>query len=108
MTREQFHSYFKVAMDKNSQSVAFGGCPAFLPEEIDYWLDQGLYQEISNKFTGNNYLKTSFEGSVKRIHDLENQYVQMLTLLLILKQIQIDVMLLTYSTVTECSLQMQC
>lgn len=56
MTREQFHSYFKVAMDKNSQSVAFGGCPAFLPEEIDYWLDQGLYQEISNKFTGNNYL----------------------------------------------------
>lgn len=29
MTREQFHSYFKVAMDKNSQSVAFGGCPAF-------------------------------------------------------------------------------
>lgn len=41
MTREQFHSYFKVAMDKNSQSVAFGGCPAFLPEEIDYWLDQG-------------------------------------------------------------------
>lgn len=71
MTREQFHSYFKVAMDKNSQSVAFGGCPAFLPEEIDYWLDQGLYQEISNKFTGNNYLKTSFEGSVKRIHDLE-------------------------------------
>lgn len=71
MTREQFHSYFKVAMDKNSQSVAFGGCPAFLPEEIDYWLDQGLYQEISNKFTGNNYLKTSFEVSVKRIHDLE-------------------------------------
>lgn len=71
MTREQFHSYFKIAMDKNSQSVAFGGCPAFLPEEIDYWLNQGLYQEISNKFTGNNYLKTPFEGSVKRVHDLE-------------------------------------
>lgn len=71
MTRSEFHSYFKIAMDKNSQSIAFGGCPAFLPEEIDYWLNQGLYQEISNKFTGNNYLKTSFEGSVKRVHDLE-------------------------------------
>lgn len=71
MTREQFHSYFKVAMDKNSQSIAFGGCPAFLPEEIDYWLNQGLYQEISNKFTGNNYMKVPFEQSVKRIHDLE-------------------------------------
>ena len=59
-------------MDKNSQSVAFVGCPAFLPEEIDYWLDQSLYQEISNKFTGNNYLTTSFEGSVKPIHALEN------------------------------------
>lgn len=71
MTREQLHSYFKIAMDKNSQSVAFGGCPAFLPEEIDYWLDQGLYQEISNKFTGNNSLKLPFEQSVKRVHDLE-------------------------------------
>lgn len=71
MTREQFHSCFKIAMDKNSQSIAFGGCPAFLPEEIDYWLDQGLYQEINNKFTGNNYTKIPFEQSVKRIHDLE-------------------------------------
>lgn len=71
MTRSEFHSYFKVAMDKNSQSIAFGGCPAFLPEEIDYWLNQGLYQEICNKFTGNNYTKIPFEQSVKRIHDLE-------------------------------------
>ena len=59
-------------MDKNSQSIAFGGCPAFLPEEIDYWLNQGLYQEINTKFTGNNATKIGFEGSVKRTHDLEN------------------------------------
>lgn len=59
-------------MDKNSQSVAFGGCPAFLPDEIDYWLNQGLYQEINTKFTGNNANKVAFEGSVKRTHDLEN------------------------------------
>lgn len=59
-------------MDKNSQSVAFGGCPAFLPEEIDYWLNQALYQEINTKFTGNNSSKVAFEGSIKRTHDLEN------------------------------------
>ena len=59
-------------MDKNSQSIAFGGCPAFLPDEIDYWLNQGLYQEINTKFTGNNPSKIAFEGSIKRTHDLEN------------------------------------
>lgn len=71
MTRDQLHINFKIAMDKNSQSVAFGGCPAFLPEEIDYWLNLGLQQEISNKFTGQNNLQQAFEKSVKRIHDLE-------------------------------------
>lgn len=59
-------------MDKNAQSVAFGGCPAFLPSEIDYWLNNALYQEINTKFTGNNPSKIAFEGSIKRTHDLEN------------------------------------
>lgn len=72
MTRDQLHIAFKIAMDKNSKSIAFGGCPAFLSEEIDYWLNQGLYQEINTKFTGNNATKVAFEGSVKRTHDLEN------------------------------------
>lgn len=71
MTRDQLHIAFKIALDKNSQSIAFGGCPAFLPEEIDYWLNQGMYQEVSNKFTGLNTLKQPFEQSVKRVHDLE-------------------------------------
>lgn len=71
MTRDQLHIAFKIAMDKNSQSIAFGGCPAFLPEEIDYWLNQGMYQEVSNKFTGLNTLKQPFEKSTKRVHDLE-------------------------------------
>lgn len=71
MTRDQLHKAFKVAMDKNAQGIAFGGCPAFLPEEIDYWLNQGLYQEINTKFTGNNASKVAFEGSTKRTHDLE-------------------------------------
>lgn len=58
-------------MDKNAVSTAFGGYPAFLPEEIDYWLEQALLTVMSQKFTGNNSLSTPFEKSVKRIADLE-------------------------------------
>lgn len=71
MTRDQLHIAFKIQMDKNASSIAFGSYPAFLPEEIDYWLNKGMYQEISNKFTGLNTLQQPFEGSVKRAHDLE-------------------------------------
>ena len=72
MTRPEFHKYFKIALDKNAQGVAYGGSPSFLPEEIDYWLDTAYYQLINNKFTGNNPLKQPFEQSVKRISDLQN------------------------------------
>lgn len=71
MTRDELHIAFKIEMDKNSKTVAYGGCPAFLDEEIDYWLMKGYYQVIATKFTGNNNLKIPFEGSVKRISDLE-------------------------------------
>lgn len=75
MTREQLHIAFKIAMDKNATNIAFGSYPAFLPEEIDYWLNQGMYQEISNKFTGNNSLQQPFEQTTKRVHDLEKLIV---------------------------------
>lgn len=71
ITRSDLHVAFKVVMDKNSQSTAFGGAPAFLDAEIDYWLDQALFQLVSTKFTGHNILEQPFEGSVKRIQDLE-------------------------------------
>lgn len=71
MTIAELHQNFKIFLDKNSQSVAFGGCPAFLPEEIDLFLNQAYIDIISNKFTGTNVRKEAFEGSVKRIADLE-------------------------------------
>ena len=71
MTINELHIAFKVAMDKNAAGVAFGGCPAFLPAEIDLFLNQAYIEVINNKFTGTNTLKTPFEGSVKRIADLE-------------------------------------
>lgn len=75
MTRDQLHIAFKIAMDKNSKSVAFGGCPAFLPEEIDYWLNLAMFNVVSTKFTGHNTLQQAFEGSVKRTQDLERLVV---------------------------------
>ena len=72
MTVADLHKAFKVHMDKNSEAVAFGGCPAFLPEEIDLFLNQAFIEVICNKFTGHNTLQIPFEGSVKRVADLEN------------------------------------
>lgn len=57
--------------DKNAEAVAFGGCPAFLPAEIDLFLNQAYIEVISNKYTGTNVMQVPFEGSVKRISDLE-------------------------------------
>lgn len=52
MTRDELHIAFKIEMDKNSQSTAYGGCPAFLPEEVDYWLNKGYYDVLTTKFSG--------------------------------------------------------
>lgn len=72
MIVSEIHKAFKVMMDKNAEAVAFGGCPAFLPEEIDLFLNQAYIEVVSNKFTGTNVLQAAFEGSVKRISDLES------------------------------------
>lgn len=75
MTVLDLHTAFKVNMDKNAQGVAFGGCPAFLPEEIDMFLNEAYIQVIHNKYTGSNTIKTAFEQSIKRIADLQKLVV---------------------------------
>ena len=35
----EIHKTFKLVLDKNADAVAFGGCPAFLPQEIDSFLN---------------------------------------------------------------------
>lgn len=64
------HKTFKLALDKNADAVAFGGCPAFLPQEIDSFLNQAYLQVIQNKFTG-SLNQIPFEGNAKRIADLQ-------------------------------------
>lgn len=70
MTKSDVHKSFKLLMDKNAETISFGGCPAFLTEEIDTFLDQAVLQVISNKFNGTQN-NTSFEGTTKRISDLQ-------------------------------------
>lgn len=70
MTVADIHKTFKLALDKNADAVAFGGCPAFLPQEIDSFLNQAYLQVIQNKFTG-SLSQIPFEGSTKRIMDLQ-------------------------------------
>lgn len=71
MSIEALHKNFKLMLDKNAQAASFGGCPAFLPEEIDFFLMSGYYEVLNNKFTGTNSRQEAFEGSVKRTSDLE-------------------------------------
>lgn len=72
MTIQDLHIAFKVEVDKNAINIGISGSPSFLPEEIDHWLYTALLNKISTKFTGNNQLSTPFEGSVKRVSDLED------------------------------------
>lgn len=71
MTITDAHIAFKIEVDKNAVNVGMSGSPSFLSEEIDYWLYSALLSKISTKFTGNNPVQTPFEGSSKRITDLE-------------------------------------
>lgn len=71
MNVKELHIAFKVEADKNAVNIGMSGCPSFLPEEIDYWLYTAYLSKIATKFTGNNTLRTPFEGGIKRVADLE-------------------------------------
>ena len=66
MTIIEAHIAFKIEADKNAVNIGISGCPSFLPEEIDYWLYTAYLNKVSTKFTGNNALRTAYEGSSKR------------------------------------------
>lgn len=70
MNNKDSHIYFKVILDKNAEGIAFGGCPAFLPEEIDLFLNQAQLEILSNKTTGNNALRVDLEGSISNISEI--------------------------------------
>lgn len=75
MTNKDSHIIFKVYLDKNAEGVAYGGCPAFLEEEIDIFLNQAQLEILSNKITGNNALRTGLEQTVSNMSELDKLIV---------------------------------
>ena len=57
MTNKDSHIIFKVVLDKNAEGIAYGGCPAFLDEEVDLFL--------------NHALRVGLEGSVSNLSEIE-------------------------------------
>jgi len=66
MTASEMHVAFKLGLDKTN-SLSY---PSFLPEEIDFWLNQGVRKFVKTRYSGINAKREGFEQSQKRIDDL--------------------------------------
>lgn len=79
MTVTEMHTAFRLNLDKSSSLV---GNPDFLPEEIDFWLNEAQERFIKQRLFGNNYRHEGLDASQKRIDDLKNLIVNSETLYL--------------------------
>jgi hypothetical protein len=66
MTIEEMHLAFKMNLDKSGSFDT----PAFLPEEIDFWLNAAIVRFVKTRFTGSDK-GIGFEGNKKRTEDLQ-------------------------------------
>jgi hypothetical protein len=62
------HNAFRLNLDKSSSLV---GNPDFLPEEIDFWLNDAQTRFIKQRMFGNNDKHEGFEQGIKRLSDLQ-------------------------------------
>jgi hypothetical protein len=67
MTIAELHRGFKIELDKSTNS----GYPAFLPEEIDYWLNAAVTRFIKTRISGLNSHRAGFQANQKRTDDLK-------------------------------------
>lgn len=66
MTVQEMHLAVKLGLDKTSNFAL----PSLLPEELDYWLNEGYMQLIKQKIFGNNYRRENYETGAKRVNEL--------------------------------------
>jgi hypothetical protein len=71
MNIQQAHIEFRQAMDRLDSSAY----PDFLPEQVDYFLNEAYNRFIKTRYSGNNPAKTSVEETQKRTDDLRNLIV---------------------------------
>lgn len=67
MTVSDMHTAFLLNLDKSS---SLAGNPDFLPEEIDYWLNEAQDRFIKQRMFGTNYRKEKYDDTQKRRDDL--------------------------------------
>src|SRR4030042_524335 len=67
MNISEMHRAFKLELDKTSALEL----PSFEPEEIDFWLNNGIRKFVKNRFTGIDG-RGSFEETTKRLEDLRS------------------------------------
>jgi hypothetical protein len=79
MTVTEMHTAFRLHLDKSTSLV---GSPDFLPEEIDFWLNEAQDRFIKQRVFGNNYRQESFEQGQKRIDDIRNILINSTTIVL--------------------------
>jgi hypothetical protein len=62
------HNAFRLNLDKSSSLV---GNPDFLPEEIDFWLNEAQERFVKQRLFGNNFRHEGVEQGQKRTDDLK-------------------------------------
>src|SRR5208337_978791 len=72
------HNAIRLNLDKSSSLV---GNPDFLPEELDYWLNNAQDRFVKQRLFGNNPRGEKLEQGVKRISDLQTLVVSTRNLL---------------------------
>lgn len=73
MTVSEMHNAFRQHIDKSTSLV---GSVDFLPEEIDFQLNEAQDIFVKQRMFGTNYKQLGFEQSEKRIDDLRTLLVQ--------------------------------
>lgn len=69
MTVSDMHNAFRLHLDKSTSLV---GSVDFLPEEIDFWLNEAQDRYIKQRLSGNNYTRSKFDQNQKSVEDLRN------------------------------------
>jgi hypothetical protein len=69
MTVSDMQLAIRLNLDKSTSLV---GAVDFLPEELDFWLNEGQERFIKDRLFGSNLKQQSFDKSQKRIDDLKS------------------------------------
>lgn len=67
------HQAIRLHLDKSTSLV---GSVDFLPEELDFWLNEAQDRFIKQRLFGNNYRQQKFDDTQKRIDDLKSLIIQ--------------------------------